>query len=227
MESRRTVDMRLIVLVISSDNLGIYAQHRECWRLYSKSHPDVTVYFLQQREDVLSPYIEGDVLWTSGTEATERVFEKTVAAFQMIPSSSYDFLVRTNLSSVWNFPLLLDFCATLPRENVFCGVIGNPGISGAGMILSPDVVAKMIAHHRDIDRCMWDDIDFGKIAALCGITAAPGFRCDPRSRSDVDAYWNRAYHFYLKDMRSGTRNVESELDVMHYLISKIYPSASR
>lgn len=218
--------LKLTILVIASDGLPIYAEHQALWRTYAKSHQDVTVYFLRQREDVETMYLAEDTLWAPGKETAERVLEKTVAAFQYLPPSSYDFLVRTNLSSVWNFNRLLEFCATLPPTNVFCGVLGNPGISGAGMILSPDVVTTLAENSGRVSRCYWDDVDFGKVAALCGIPSTQGFRYDPRSHDEVDLWADRAYHFYMKDMRTGTRNVANELDIMRYLILKLYPDAS-
>lgn len=214
--------MRITILVIASSNESIYAAHEACWRSYATSHPEITVYFLRQREDVDTPFLEGDTLWTSGTETTERVFEKTVAAFRFLSPSSYDYLVRTNLSSVWHFPNLLRTCATLPSTGVFCGVLGNPGLSGAGMILSPDVVQTLAENSGRVSRCKWDDIDFGKVAELCGIPRTRGYRFDPKSRFDVERWWNMGYHFYLKDMQGGVRNVANELDVMRYLIYKIY-----
>lgn len=215
--------MRITILVIASSDLGIYAEHEACWRSYAKTHPDITVYFLRQREDITAPVIEDDTLWTPGEERLERVFEKTVAAFRFLDPSSYDYLVRTNLSSVWHFSNLLRSCSTLPKTGVFCGVLGTPGLSGAGMILSPDVVTKLAENSGRVDRGMWDDIDFGKVAELCGIPRTRGYRFDPKSRFDVDRWWTSGYHFYLKDMRNGVRNVSNELDVMRYLIQKIYP----
>jgi hypothetical protein len=215
--------MKLVILVIASDNLAIYAHHEACWKSYARSHPDVVVYFIRQREDVDETYIDGDTIWSRGREATERVFEKTIAAFQYLPTSSYDFLVRTNLSSVWNFRRLIDFCRTLPTTNVFCGVIGNPGISGAGMILSPDVVTKLVANSGRVDRGMWDDVDLGKVAELCGIPRTRGYHFIPTSQFEIDRWWNSRYHFYLKDMRDGVRNVANELRRMRYLIRRIYP----
>ena len=215
--------MKLTILVIASSNLSIYTQHEACWRSYASSNPDVTVYFVRQREDVATTHIVGDTIWSNGREATERVFEKTVAAFKFLPPNSYDYIVRTNLSSVWNFERLIEFCKTLPKDNVFCGVLGNPGISGAGMILSPDVVSKLSEHCDIPDRCMWDDVDFGKIACAQGIVPIPAHRYDPVSRSDVDQCFMLGYHFYLKNMSTGKRDISNEIDVMSYLIRKIYP----
>lgn len=217
--------MKLVILVIASDNLTIYGTHQLFWRTYAKCHPDVNVYFVRQSESVTNTHVEGDTIWSNGREATERVFEKTVEAFKILQNSEYDYIIRTNLSSVWNFTRLIEFCKTLPKENVFCGVLGNPGISGAGMILSPDIVTKLVKHSKDIDRCMWDDIDFGKISVKCGIPCTRGFRYDPHTRDQVDSQYTLGYHFYLKDMRTGVRNVNNEIDVMRYLISKIYPTA--
>lgn len=217
--------MKLVVLVIASDNLPIYAEHVKCWRQYATSTPNITVYFVRQREDVDTPYFDDDTIWTPGKECLERIFDKTIDAFKLIPMASYDYIVRTNLSSVWNFQSLVEFCQTLPKHNVFCGVLGNPGISGAGMILSPDIIPKFIEHSHEIERGQWDDIDFGRLAIQCGIPSTQGYRYDPRSREDVEKCWNQGYHFYLKDMRTGTRNIENELDVMRYLIAKLYPRA--
>lgn len=213
--------MKIVVLVIASDNLPIYAEHHSLWRSYATRHPDITVYFSRQREDVDTPYFDGDTIWTPGKECLERIFDKTIDAFKLIPPS-YDFLVRTNLSSVWNFKRLVEFCAALPRENVYCGVLGNPGISGAGMILSPDVIQKFIEKSHTIERGMWDDVDFGRLSVQCGIPSTRGYRYDPRSKQEADQCCFLGYHFYLKDMRTGTRNIENELFIMRHLISKIY-----
>lgn len=218
--------MKLIVLVIASDNLPIYNVHCELWRSYANTHPDVTVYFLRQREDVDTPYFDGDTIWTRGRECLPRIFDKTIDAFKLFPSSSYDYIVRTNLSSVWNFTKLIEMCRELPRQNAFCGILGNPGISGAGMILSPDVVTRFVDRCHEIERGMWDDVDFGRLALLCNIQPIKGSRCDPRSVEDVELCHSLSYHFYLKDMRGGQRNVENELDVMRCLIRKLYPSPS-
>lgn len=214
--------MRITFLVIASSGLAIYAEHEKCWRSYARSHPDITVYFLRQREDIAETVLEGDTIWAPGEERLERVFDKTVAAFRFLSPSSYDYLVRTNLSSVWHFPNLLRACSTLPTTGVFCGVLGNPGISGAGMILSPDVVIKLAENSGRVPRGMWDDTDFGKVAELCGIPRLRGSRFKPKSRFDVDRVWYLGYHFYLKNNGQDSRNVANELDVMRYLIQRIY-----
>lgn len=213
---------RITILVIASSNLGIYAGHEACWRTYARAHPNVRVYFIRQSEEVKTTHLNGDTIWSSGSEATERVFEKTVAAFQFLPADSYDYLVRTNLSSVWNVSKLLEFCKTLPETNVYCGVLGDPGISGAGMILSPDVVNAFVNHATEIERSGWDDIDFGTIAQLCGIPSRRGHRYEPHSRAEVDACWNLGYHYYLKNQTDGVRDLETELDTMQYLIARVY-----
>ena len=216
--------MRITIVVIASSGSEIYAEHEILWRSYARSDPEITVYFLRQREDIEVPQIEGDTLWTPGEERLERVFDKTVAAFRFLDPASYDYLVRTNLSSVWHFSNLRRACTYLPPTRVFCGVLGTPGLSGAGMILSPDVVTTLAENSGRVERGMWDDIDFGKVADLCGIPRTRGYRFDPKSRFDVDRWWTSGYHFYLKDMRDGVRNVPNELDVMRYLIQKIYPA---
>lgn len=214
--------MKLTVLVIASDGIPLYAEHQRLWRTYSRSHPDTTVYFVRQREDVAAAYIDGDTIWTSGREAFERVYDKTIDAFKLIPTSSYTYLVRTNLSSVWNFTRLLAVCKKFPRGPIFCGVLGDPGISGAGMILSPDVVSTFVAHSQEIERGKWDDIDFGRLALRCGISPLSGTRQDPQSREDVDRMWDTGYHFYLKGPRLTPADHADEADRMQYLIQKIY-----
>lgn len=90
------------------------------------------------------------------------------------------------------------------------------------MILSPDVVSTLERHSGDIKRGHWDDIDFGKIALQQGIPSTPAPRCDPRSREAVDVVWDLCHHYYLKHVVNGVRNVQTEIDIMKYLISKIY-----
>jgi hypothetical protein len=94
------------------------------------------------------------------------------------------------------------------------------------MLLSPDVVTSL-SQGAVRERSIWDDIDFGTIAARCGILPLQGFRYDPKSREDVDRWWSAGYHFYLMDVRNGVRDVANEVDVMRYLIEKIYPGRKK
>lgn len=137
------------------------------------THPDVDSYFLE-----MGPYsgVVGDTYYTRGSEALNEIITKTVAALKYFSGSGYDYVIRTNLSSVWSFPRLIQFLHTLPRTGVYCGEINRnvPGleyVSGAGMILSPDVCKALVETPRYTK--IIDDVDIGCVMYGLGILPTP------------------------------------------------------
>jgi hypothetical protein len=100
--------------------------------------------------------------------------DKTILAMEaFLPRlKEFDFVLRTNLSSFYVFPRLLQFVRCLPKkrcyhacENQILQGEGKPYIpfgSGAGIIFSPDVVELMVAHKKELlGSTIVDDVLFG------------------------------------------------------------------
>jgi len=113
------------------------------------------------------------------------ITNKTMKAFRQIlkEDSEVNYILRTNLSSFFIVENLLSVVKKLPSEKVYAGVVGdtNNFVSGAGMMLSRDVVNYLLTHEADINKLKYEDIDdilFGKILS-------PVYTSIPLERYDI------------------------------------------
>jgi len=168
--------MRVLVLVISDDTFPVYAHHRAVWTSYMNSHPNVDCWFVTASPLVLFPTRNRTTLTVRGIERYGRIFAKTVDALQFCLShGSYSYVVRTNLSSVWDFKQLLAYLGTAPRERFYAGHViqhtsGLPYASGAGIVMSEDVARTLVAtQHLGRSVAEYDDVVIGGVLAASGL----------------------------------------------------------
>lgn len=137
--------MKVLVLVIYSEDEPVFNSHLECWRLYSKSHPSFDVFFITLSEDVQTMVLKDDILYIPGKEVFPNVTYKTIKAFEYFLRDGYDLVLRTNMSSFWIFDNLLPMMETLPRHGLLAGeLVDELIVSGAGMFISWDLCEILI-----------------------------------------------------------------------------------
>jgi hypothetical protein len=193
-------------------------------------HPNIDSLFLTcSNEDGKSyPFIDGDVFNVKGEETFNNIIKKTICSFEFFKDSNYDFFVRTNLSSMWNYDKLYSFCKRLPRTGTYCGIVGNHYgqlfVSGSGMIMSADIVRKIITLQSDIYNVgIIDDVDIGTVMLKNGVNPIPGRRMDITTKEIYDKIANADhsnidhFHFRLKNS-----NRDEEIEVAELLFSDIY-----
>jgi hypothetical protein len=177
--------MRILMLVISSDTFPVYKHHREVWRSYMKSHPEVDCYFIELRT-LLFPTLSSDTLTLRGIERYGTIYGKTIDALEyFLKRRSYDYVVRTNLSSVWDFRTLRSYLETAPRTRLYAGQTGvnsETGLafaSGAGILMSMDVARTLIANVRvGLSLNAFDDVAIAKALSASGLFPSPLPRVD-------------------------------------------------
>jgi hypothetical protein len=199
--------MKVLVLVTLSYDQSIYSAHRDVWREFMHTHPDVTSYFIASRDGVQSVIEDGDILWTPGPEGypngvpSGARLEKTLDALEWAEGRGFDFVVRTGLSSLWIYANLLTFLSSLPRTGVYCGIDGGGFISGAGTILSADV-ASLLVRNRDLAVSFpsEEDVRMGACMEALGIPRRPATRVDVLSPEHYRTLLipTTAYHFRVK-----------------------------
>jgi hypothetical protein len=213
--------MKLLMLVISSDTFPVYARHRAVWKTYMKSHPDIDCVFLESRPGVFVPTLTSDTLTLRGVERYGTILRKTIEALEYFLSRrTYDYVVRTNLSSVWDFKELLRSLETRPRERVYagqCGVNPETGLefaSGAGILMSADVARTLLANQRiALTLPAFDDVAIAKALLASGLRPTPLPRVDFISLAQYEAHHDKippgSFHYRVKheDYR-GTRMEE-------------------
>lgn len=170
----QSVRMRLLVLVISGGDNPVYTSHKEVWRSYMKKTPGVDVYFLEAG----TPAITDDTITCAGTESWGGILGKTLDALKTLPVHAYTYVLRTNLSSLWNFRKLLDLIETFPRQGLYAGCSGTHGcipfVSGAGILMSADVCATLLQYESEArELVLPDDVMIGKVLVSHGISFGP------------------------------------------------------
>jgi hypothetical protein len=183
--------MKVLMLVISSQTQPVYRQHKAIWETYMKSHPDIECYFIEFTSTVLSPLLTSTTLFLRGRETYPGILDKTFKALDYFTRRKhYDYVIRTNLSSVWIFPKLMQFLETAPRTGLYGGVRNENQpwhyISGAGITFSWDVVQTLLQNrHLAYANKFIDDVDIGFACATLRIPTTPIPRVDIQSEEDL------------------------------------------
>lgn len=193
------------------------------------ANPSVDTYFIASRTDISRVTVEGDILWTPGPEGypngkpSGARLEKTIDALEWAQNSGYDFIVRTGLSSIWIYKNLLTFLETLPRTGVYCGIDGGNFVSGAGIIITPDI-ASLIITHRDFVLSLpnEEDVKLGDLFQRLGIPQRAATRVDIPSAESYPQILlpNYAYHFRVKFHISDPNVRKDEVRIMRDILQR-------
>ena len=188
--------MKVLMLIISSDTDPVYAEHRKVWSSYMNSNSQIECYFIQYRDGPQA--IDGNTFWLNGVESFSAILTKTLDSLEYFLKNQYDFIVRTNLSSIWNFNVLLNYLETLPKEGVYNGYIGHFNnfrfASGSGYIMTPDI-GQILLQNRKIAEAYpeLDDVAVGYTLNKLGINPSVG------RRNDSLVYDAQSYHYRFKN----------------------------
>jgi len=210
--------MKVLMLVISSQTQPVYRHHKAIWETYMKSHPDIECYFIEFNPSVLSPLLTSSTLFLRGRETYPGILDKTFRALDYFTRrKQYDYVIRTNLSSVWIFPKLMRFLETTPRTGLYGGAICNNQpwnfISGAGITFSWDVVQTLLQNrHLSYASKVMDDVDIGFACANLRIPTSFIPRIDVLSEEDLS---KEGFHYRVRFFTDRER----ELPLMRKILS--------
>ena len=227
------VQLKIIHLIIASPGEA-YDQFKLCIHKHLCSlQPFVTHFFLYgknkyQTAHVLSGY---DLVFDCNDAYGGGITLKTALACNHILKNNipFDFCVRTNLSAIFPHANLTSIMSKLPREKCYAGIIGkykgkgHKYVSGAGMILSPDVIhlISLLAENKmetQNDK-LSDDVRIGQYLGTKGIypDTPTGYirECVTRANIKILAY-NK-----ITQLRFKTRNRKDDAAIMNQVV-KVY-----
>lgn len=200
--------MRILMLVISSNTYSVYEKHREVWRTYMKRHPNIDCFFIEYKPTTFITMLSQDTLYMRGVERYETIIGKTIESLEyFLTKRSYDYIVRTNLSSVWDFGRLIQYLQDKPRTQYYAGQIGThevvPFASGAGIIMSQDVAKRLLHNQRSaLQYNGFDDVAIAKALHEVGIYPVSLPRVDFVSANHYIAHCNEipegTFHYRIK-----------------------------
>lgn len=140
----------------------------------------------------------------------------------------YTHVVRTNLSSFWILPRLVERLKSCPSTGLFAGIFLEHGISGAGICMTRDV-AELLLQRKDIVYQSgpgyyfeWDDVSFGR--ALQDVTRTHFGRFDlpdyQRVKEHIQHLPPDYFHVRLRQPNEANRRREGAM--METLVGIFY-----
>jgi len=149
--------MKLLILVISNDYYP-YSEFKKWWKCIKK--PDwVEIYFVEARENnTTSVEIVEDTIYIRGRDSLQPgIWKKQIYAMKYLLNKEYDYLIRSNLSTFYNFDLLKSYLLNKPKTRLICGNIlyipkhyetqsefSRKTVFGCSYIMSRDVVEHLV-----------------------------------------------------------------------------------
>ena len=133
---------KIIFLIISSDNEDVYSKMKELFPKFYELYPDKIKYFFIENRSLETGIIEdNNYLYINGTESfIPGIYQKSIKAIEYVTNNySFDYVIRTNLSTFWHLPNLFNLLDSKPKEKFACGYAFQGFISGTGIIMTRDV----------------------------------------------------------------------------------------
>lgn len=165
---------RVVILVLSSDIGRLVQNCRKVWHQYMHRHPDVKVFLVYGNSFHGTP-LENDLIFSDIEEVyNPGMLQKTLRAMEYIEEHySYDFLLRTNIGTFWNFPNLMKHLDALPLRNCYSGdgPFEETYLSGTDTIVNRHMIQGFIMHQEELDYGVDEDKAMGLI--FHGVLGAP------------------------------------------------------
>lgn len=244
--------LKTLILIIATDDKPAYRELQKIWEAYMNSDPaHFEAYFIRANPDLPAPYEIGKNEITVKTEESfiPGIINKTILSMEVLEQrlKEFDYVLRTNLSSFFPFNNLLNYLAKLPKKRCYCGISlytpeGQfpdlktiPFISGAGIILSTDLVKSLIKERGELEKYksqLPDDVFIGLFCRKKKIPMIPSQRWDYptydgwlKHNYKIEEY---AYHFrakYSYNARTAIDPYGDELLTLKALLKRYYPTA--
>lgn len=237
-------EVKILVLIIDSNTAPVYGELEKIWRCYMHLDPEhIESYFIRGDPDLSQEYeIKGDIIFSKTAECLlPGVLNKTLLSMEcLLPrlkAENFDYVLRTNLSSFYYFPNLLKTLKDLPKKQCYFsfplrskrlppGQNINYG-SGAGFILSIDLVEELVQNKNELWNCeIIDDAAIGRFFKD-KVEIIPAERVVFNSlkkwkRADKKAIKN-AYHFRVKNKKPHLR-LDHDIIIHKGLLNLFYAS---
>lgn len=228
--------MKLILLIIASDELEVYREEQKIWLKYMNTNANVKSYFIKgMRGDMEYKDTENTLYFDTVENLQPGIINKTIMACKKIieDKEDFDYLIRTNLSSFFIFEKLITFISS--NENIeYSGVpiSGFPynACSGAGIILSKKSVGILVDHFYELYDHSEDpdDLLIGKVLTKYKVPFMPAPRQDLLSVQEFINYnYEDHFHFRVKQIYCHPINRTcDEIFILNNLLKRNYPDVN-
>lgn len=228
----------ILCLIISDDSLPIYKNNKNIWLTYMNRFENIKCYFIEFSNDETKtyPFIENNTCYLKGKESYSNILLKTLNSIEYFINSDnhYDFVLRTNLSTVVNFNRLEQYLQPLEPVNIYSGQDGPyynivdwhfmfKFIGGYGIIMSNDV-CKLLIKNRNIAESFknMDDIDIGYTMHTLNIPIKLLECCTINNPTDFEVKKNNGNHDFVIYRVKQSDDRTTEHIIMQNIVNSIY-----
>ena len=169
----KTKHYKAIILILASNESPITKNSRRIWKKYMNMDPTFKVLFVYGKlDDQLEDQDENDLIYNDISESYPVTFHKTFEAMKFIDTNfSYEYFVRTNISTFWDFKQLNMHLDVLPRTNCYSG--DGPFriselnyhclyVSGTDTIVTREMIKSMVSNRDKINFNLVEDAVMGQ-----------------------------------------------------------------
>lgn len=155
---------KIIILIISSNNIEFYKNMREIWKKYMNNHSNITSFFIENDplidKEIIVDKKNNTIFYKDQESYVPGILNKTIKIIEfLIKNYDFDYIYRTNLSSVINLDKLYSY---IQNNNVdYAGHDYIKFISGSGIILSKKTCNILIKDESLINNNNPDDYAIG------------------------------------------------------------------
>jgi len=216
--------MKILVLILASDNTSYYRDFQLCWKRYMNLYPNIDCYFYKGNPNISTPFHYNDndnEIIIKLNDNYDTIYEKTLKVFEYFYNDlhKYDYVYRANLSSFIRFDKYLELCKSFQKTNFCSAIIGKYNNiyfpSGCGYTLSPDLVKRLVDEKPQYI-CM-DDVSVGLALMNWKIQITPMERYDIKNNENINLLNTNIFHFRIK-----TNNRINDVNYYNKLIDKYY-----
>ena len=120
--------MNILLLIIFSNN-SLYDEMLEIQKTYIHKHKNINTYFVTFNEEQMERVvIKDNIIYIKGRESYINILLKTLEALEYINThfkNKYDFVVRSNISTIINLDTLYKYLLSCPDTNLYTGGTGE------------------------------------------------------------------------------------------------------
>lgn len=169
-----------IMLIIYSEDNELYKFNKQIWKQYMNSNKNILALFVMYEPNIETEFKlipEDNMLLIRGEEklSCENILNKTKIAIKYCNLNySYDYIVRTNISSFWIFDNLVNFLKSNTKTNCIQGwKLYNKNkeyfISGTSIIIPYNLISLLLTHANNEIKYEMDDVEISQYYMSNGI----------------------------------------------------------
>jgi hypothetical protein len=234
--------MKVLLLLIHSSS-PIYNEMFSIQQQYVHRFKEIDTFFIVMRENQTNLVEqENDIIYVKGKEHILNVLYKTITALEyLFQKNEYDFIIRSNISTIIHIPNLLQYLQMIPTNDVYTSsnflnikwIDHNSGIhntslfgtiyaSGISITLTKDTTQFLIENKDKLRYDIVDDVSIGlffKIYNPTILKKGQQYMSKELYTNKVTKNTNINHYIFIRN-KSSNRIVD--IEIMNLIVKKLY-----